>query len=206
MALRACPPGCPLLAWDALSPSQEMSPFLDRLWVLTPEHLQEALMGPGAASSWGLLCTQTVKTRMCEKYTCFLFFLKVVGGKLWGGVWISPDIGACCHSNHASGPWGCRRSPQAGLGWGWERAAGDSASGWGAGLHVAPRQVFERSGVKPPGAGGPGSGTLRSVLMNGRRPSGGLPLRGRCCALHPAARGPSPAFCPLLSKSHGAGP
>ena len=45
MALRACPPGCPLLAWDALSPSQETSPFLDRLWVLTPEHLQEALMG-----------------------------------------------------------------------------------------------------------------------------------------------------------------
>ena len=31
-------------------------------------------MGPRAASSWGLLCTQTVKTRMCEKYTCFLFF------------------------------------------------------------------------------------------------------------------------------------
>ena len=30
-------------------------------------------MGLGAASSWGLLCTQTLKTQMFEKYTCFLF-------------------------------------------------------------------------------------------------------------------------------------
>lgn len=37
------------------------------------EHLQEVLMGLGAASSWGLLCTQTLKTQMFEKYTCFLF-------------------------------------------------------------------------------------------------------------------------------------
>lgn len=113
MALRACPPGCPLLAWDALSPSQETSPFLDRLWVLTPEHLQEALMGPGAASSWGLLCTQTVKTRMCEKYTWFLFFLKVVGGKLWGGR-ISPDIGHVVIATMPVGPGAAEGPPRQG--------------------------------------------------------------------------------------------
>lgn len=73
------------------------------------------------------------------------------------------------------GPGARGRSPQAGLGWGWEWATRDSASGRGAGLGVAPRQVFERGGVKPPGAGGPGSRTLRSVLMNGRRPSGVSP-------------------------------
>lgn len=124
------------------------------------------------------------------------------------GEWAGGSLQTLVHVVIATmpvGPGACRRSPQAGLGCWWERAAEDSASGWGAGLGVAPRQVFERSGVKPPGAGGPGSRTLRSVLMNGRRPSGVLPRGGRCCTLHPAARGPSPAFCLLLSRSRRAG-
>lgn len=118
MALRACPPGCPLLAWDTLSPSQETSPSWTDSGFSAPEHLQEALMGPRAASSRGLLCTQTVKTRLFEKYTCFLFFFlscrwEIVGEWAGGGVggWVSPDIGARCHSNYASGPWGLQKVP-----------------------------------------------------------------------------------------------
>ena len=34
-------------------------------------------MGPRAASSWGLLCTQTVKTRCVRNTPVFYFFKKV---------------------------------------------------------------------------------------------------------------------------------
>ena len=81
----------------------------------------------------------------------------------------------CCAVPKPVGPGAHGRSPQAGLGWGWEWATRDSASGRGAGLGVAPRQVFERGGVKPPGAGGPGSRTLRSVLMKDEGPRGSPP-------------------------------